>query len=157
MLTLEAASEEVQERFGARLAAAVAGECVIYLHGDLGAGKTTLVRGFLRGLGHQGAVKSPTYTLMEPYQVGGRPLYHLDLYRLGDPGELEYLGIRDLLGQGAVLLVEWPERGSGELPPPDLLIDIEYLARGRRLRLTAPTDRGQKVLSILSVGSRKTG
>ena len=157
MLTLEAASEEVQERFGARLAAAVAGECVIYLHGDLGAGKTTLVRGFLRGLGHQGAVKSPTYTLMEPYQVGGRPLYHLDLYRLGDPGELEYLGIRDLLGQGAVLLVEWPERGSGELPPPDLLIDIEYLARGRRLRLTAPTDRGRKVLSILSVGSRKTG
>ena len=153
MLTLEAASEEVQERFGARLAAAVAGECVIYLHGDLGAGKTTLVRGFLRGLGHQGAVKSPTYTLMEPYQVGGRPLYHLDLYRLGDPGELEYLGIRDLLGQGAVLLVEWPERGSGELPPPDLLIDIEYLARGRRLRLTAPTDRGREVLDSLGASS----
>jgi tRNA threonylcarbamoyladenosine biosynthesis protein TsaE len=154
MLTLEAASEEAQAQLGARLAAAVAGECVIYLHGDLGAGKTTLVRGFLRGLGHAGVVKSPTYTLLEPYEVGGRPVCHLDLYRLGDPGELEYLGIRDLLGQGAVLLVEWPERGRGELPPPDLLVDIEYLTRGRRLRLTAPTDRGRKVLDSLAVSSR---
>ncbi len=157
MLTLEVISEEGQERLGARLAAAVVSECVIYLYGDLGAGKTTLVRGFLRGLGYQGAVKSPTYTLMEPYEVGGRPLYHLDLYRLGDPGELEYLGIRDLLGQGAVLLVEWPERGRGELPQPDLLVDIEYQTRGRRLRLTAPTDRGRKLLEILSVSSRKVG
>lgn len=157
MLTLDAASEGAQERIGAGLAAAVTGECVIYLHGDLGAGKTTLVRGFLRGLGHRGAVKSPTYTLMEPYRAGGRPLYHLDLYRLGDPGELEYLGIRDLLGPGAVLLVEWPERGRGELPPADLLIDIEYLTRGRRLRLTGSTDRGRKLLQILSTSSRKMG
>ena len=157
MLTLEAASEEAQEWFGAELAAAVAGECVIYLHGDLGAGKTTLVRGFLRGLGHQGAVKSPTYTLMEPYRVSGRRVYHLDLYRLADPGELEYLGIRDLLGQKAVLLVEWPERGVGELPPADLLIDIEYLRNGRRLTVTAATERGEKLLSILAVSSRKMG
>ncbi len=156
MLTLEATSQEAQEQIGACLAAAVAGECVIYLYGELGAGKTTLVRGFLRALGHQGAVKSPTYTLMEPYRVGGCPLYHLDLYRLGDPGELEYLGIRDLLGQGAVLLVEWPERGHGELPPPDLVVDIEYLTRGRCLRLTGPTERGRQVLDSLGVMLRNS-
>jgi len=156
MITLEAASEQAQEQIGAGLAAAVSGECVIYLYGDLGAGKTTLTRGFLRGLGHQGAVKSPTYTLMEPYQVAGRPVYHLDLYRLADPGELEYLGIRDLLEQGAVLLVEWPERGEGELPPPDLVVDIQYLSSGRRLGFTAPTEEGLRVLGRFQASSRKT-
>jgi len=157
MLILEATSEAAQERLGAELSAAVDGECVIYLHGDLGAGKTTLVRGFLRGLGYQGAVKSPTYTLMEPYRVNGRQVYHLDLYRLADPGELEYLGVRDLLGQQAVLLVEWPERGAGELPPADLLIDIEYLQDGRRLAVKSVTERGEKLLKSLVASSRKMG
>lgn len=149
MLMLDAGSQEAQEAVGKRLSAAVDGECVIYLHGKLGAGKTTLVRGFLRGRGHEGAVKSPTYTLMEPYQVGGRSFYHLDLYRLADPGELEYLGVRDLLGQGAVMLVEWPEQGEGELPPPDLVVEIEYLDEGRHLGFDARTSVGQKVLNKL--------
>jgi tRNA threonylcarbamoyladenosine biosynthesis protein TsaE len=150
MLNWFAADQTQQEACGARLSAALAGETVIYLRGDLGAGKTTLVRGFLRGLGYAGAVKSPTYTLMEPYEIGTRRIYHLDLYRLGDPGELEYLGIRDLLGLGAVMLVEWPDRGAGELPPADLSVDIEYRRDGRQLQLSASTDAGRRLLERLS-------
>lgn len=149
MLILKADSEAAQEAIGARLSDAVTGECVIYLHGDLGVGKTTLARGFLRGRDHRGAVKSPTYTLMEPYSLGGRQVYHLDLYRLGDPEEMQYLGIRDLLGQGAVLLVEWPERGVGALPPADLVVDIQYVTAGRRLEMDAYSDTGRCVLERL--------
>ncbi len=155
MYMLEAASEQEQERIGERLAAAVGAALgkpgVIFLLGDLGAGKTTLARGFLRALGYAGAVKSPTYTLMEPYLIGELPVYHLDLYRLADPGELEYLGIRDLLEQPAVLLVEWPEQGVGELPEPDLTVDIEYRGAGRRLRIAAGTPPGEKILRLLAL------
>src|ERR1700742_2364813 len=91
--------------------------CVIFLHGDLGAGKTTLVRGLLRALGHAGRVPSPTYTLVEPYEIGPLSLKHLDLYRIADPEELEYLGVRELAG---TVLIEWPERGGHFLPEPDL-------------------------------------
>lgn len=125
------------EAFGARLAAVLPAGIRIYLQGDLGAGKTTLVRGFLRGLGHQGKVKSPTYTLIEPYELGERRVFHLDLYRLGDPEELEFLGIRDLFAPGVTSLIEWPERGAGVLPPADVLVRIEHLPAGRRLRLAA--------------------
>ena len=142
MMVLDASSEAVQEQLGTALSHAVAAECVIYLHGELGAGKTTLTRGFLGGALHR-----PTYTLMEPYCVDGRNVYHLDLYRLTDPGELEYLGIRDLLGERAVLLVEWPERGEGALPPADLVVDIRYLGSGRRLALSAHTASGRDVLN----------
>lgn len=133
--TLELAGEAAMEAFGARLAQALPTGLQIHLQGDLGAGKTTLVRGFLRGLGHAGRVKSPTYTLIEPYWIDGRQLYHLDLYRLADPEELEFLGIRDLFDPGVTSLIEWPERGAGVLPPPDLLIRIEHLPAGRRLWL----------------------
>jgi len=150
MLTLQAADEARQMWIGGRLVAACPANFVIYLAGDLGAGKTALVRGMLRGLGYQGAVKSPTYTLMEPYQVAGRTICHFDLYRLGDPEELEYLGLRDLLAQETLLLFEWPERGSGMLPAADLLVEIHHLAQGRRLELAACSPDGHQTLLHLS-------
>jgi tRNA threonylcarbamoyladenosine biosynthesis protein TsaE len=126
---------ESQTAFGVHLASLLPSQWVIYLHGDLGTGKTTLARGILRGLGYQGPARSPTYTLVEPYEIDSRRVYHLDLYRLGDPEELDYLGLRDLLGEAAIWLVEWPERAAGLLPAPDLTIGIEYLSEGRRLTL----------------------
>lgn len=147
---MAAASEQEQEAIGARIAAACPKACVIYLEGDLGAGKTTLVRGFLRGLGYKGPVKSPTYTLLEPYELPQRSCYHFDLYRLADPEELEYLGVRDLLQSDAMLLVEWPDKGEGALPPADLLIRIEYRPDGRSLGLVAGSPVGQSVIDRLS-------
>jgi tRNA threonylcarbamoyladenosine biosynthesis protein TsaE len=125
------------EAAGARLARllAVLPGLVVYLHGDLGAGKTTLVRGWLRALGVSGAIRSPTYTLVEPYEIGGRSLLHLDLYRLGDATELEQLGVYDTPPSGSVWLVEWPEKGAGELPPADLGIFLAVSGGGRELRL----------------------
>ena len=113
---------------------------LIHLEGDLGAGKTTFVRGYLRGLGHEGPVRSPTYTLIEPYTLPQGSLYHLDLYRLADSEELEYLGLRELLGSQALLFVEWPERGAGWLPPPDLRIEIRHHPQGRILTFSGHAD-----------------
>ncbi len=150
-LLLQLDSEAEQEALGARLAACLEGPLLIFLEGDLGAGKTTLTRGFLRGLGHQGAVKSPTYTLIEPYQIGARKIYHLDLYRVADPGELEYLGLREMLDEAAVLLIEWAGRGEGWLPTPDLRITIHHRGEGREIELNAVTAAGKAVLSGLGL------
>lgn len=122
---------------------------LITLQGVLGAGKTTLVRGFLRGLGHVGSVKSPTYTLVEPYRVGGRDIYHMDLYRLADPDELEELGVRDYFAVEAWVLVEWPDRGAAILPPPDLDIRLHLEGEGRRATLAGRSDLGQAWLDTL--------
>lgn len=149
MLRLEAGSEQEQERIGEGLSRVVPARCLIYLTGDLGAGKTTLTRGLLRGLGYGGAVKSPTYTLIEPYEIGERRCYHLDLYRLADPDEIEYLGLRDMLEEDAIMLVEWPEQGAGALPEPDLMIHIRYLGQGRELTISAATEQGVRVLDKL--------
>ncbi len=149
MLRLEAGSEQEQERIGEGLSRVVPARCLIYLTGDLGAGKTTLTRGLLRGLGYGGAVKSPTYTLIEPYEIGERRCYHLDLYRLADPDEIEYLGLRDMLEEDAIMLVEWPEQGAGALPEPDLMIHIRYLDQGRELTVSAATEQGVRVLDKL--------
>ncbi|HHZ88215.1 MAG TPA: tRNA (adenosine(37)-N6)-threonylcarbamoyltransferase complex ATPase subunit type 1 TsaE [Chromatiaceae bacterium] len=125
------------------------GGCV-YLVGELGAGKTTLVRGLIQSLGYNGAVKSPTFTIMEPYDLGDREIYHLDLYRLADPEELEYLGIRDYLGDTALLLVEWPNLGAGVVPDPDLRVEIAYDGAARRVDLVAVTEAGHAAVRQFS-------
>lgn len=139
--------QEATETFGGQLAKGV-GEAglVVFLHGDLGAGKTTLVRGFLRALGHTGRVKSPTYTLVEPYTVAQRSLHHLDLYRLADAEELEWIGIRDLLDSGAICLIEWPEQGAGFLPEPDLHINLHSVDTGRQVRAESASPQGEQLL-----------
>ena len=121
---------------GERIVRSIPAGALVYLQGDLGAGKTTLVRGMLRGLGHRGPVTSPTYTLLESYQSGGARVHHFDLYRMEDPEELEHIGIRDLLDGEAIALVEWPERGAGVLPPADLVIRIDFQDDGRRVEMT---------------------
>lgn len=106
---------------------------VVYLLGDLGAGKTTLARGTLRALGYEGAVRSPTYTLLERYELGKLVIVHFDLYRLADPEELHALGLRELLEEAAMLFFEWPERGEGLLPPASLTLRFELEGDGRRV------------------------
>ncbi|HEX6592125.1 MAG TPA: tRNA (adenosine(37)-N6)-threonylcarbamoyltransferase complex ATPase subunit type 1 TsaE [Moraxellaceae bacterium] len=145
-ITRQAADAEAQEALGRELAAALEGRGVVYLEGDLGAGKTTLTRGILRGYGHTGAVKSPTYTLVEPYELAAATVYHFDLYRLTDPEELELMGIRDYCRPDTLALVEWPERGQPLLPPPDLVITIRAMTQGRELVFTARNESGQSVL-----------
>ena len=137
------------EALGARLARCASEGLMVYLEGELGAGKTTLVRGFLRALGHDGQVRSPTYTLIEPYELPRRRIYHLDLYRLGDPEELEWIGIRDLLDSASIALVEWPERGRGVLPPADLEVVIEYRNRGRQVLIVGRSPPGDAVVQQL--------
>ncbi|MDF9391964.1 MULTISPECIES: tRNA (adenosine(37)-N6)-threonylcarbamoyltransferase complex ATPase subunit type 1 TsaE [Methylococcus] len=128
--------EEATLAFAARLQTALPPGYVVFLHGNLGAGKTTLVRGYLRASGYQGTVKSPTYTLVEEYPLGDRTVYHFDLYRLNDPEELEWMGIRDYFRPDSLCFVEWPEKGEGLLPSPDLEVYLEQENTGRRLRIS---------------------
>ena len=154
MLRVTAADPEQMHALGARLGAAIFASgvepaLVVGLTGELGAGKTTLVAGLLAGLGHAGPVRSPTYTLIEPYRLAGRDLYHCDLYRLRDPAELDDLGLRDLAVERSVLLVEWPDRAGDRLGKPDLLLQIDYVPPGRAISCDASTEAGRQVLAAL--------
>lgn len=124
---------EETERFGAELYRLLPANCLIFLEGSLGAGKTTLVRGFLRAAGYSGAVKSPTYTLVEEYVVNHHRIFHFDLYRLADPEELEWMGIRDYFAEDCVCFIEWPDMGKGMLPEPDVVISLSVQGSGRLL------------------------
>lgn len=143
-------SAAATEAVGASLAHAVTtagfGAC-IFLRGELGAGKTTFTRGFLTGLGHRDRVPSPTYTLVEPYELEGRRIWHLDLYRLGDAAELEFLGVDEMSEPGAILLIEWPERGGDLLPQADLMIELKVIPEGRSMLFSAHTEAGCTALT----------
>ncbi|MAW29048.1 MAG: tRNA (adenosine(37)-N6)-threonylcarbamoyltransferase complex ATPase subunit type 1 TsaE [Gammaproteobacteria bacterium] len=130
------------------------GRWVVFLRGQLGVGKTTLVRGLMRGFGYMGAVKSPTFTLVEPYESDDYQVYHFDLYRLVEPEELEFVGLDDYLGgemsSRSIVLIEWPERGGTALPEADLDIDIGIAGRGRWARLTGTSSRGREAVTSIS-------
>ena len=120
------------------------------LGGYLGAGKTTLSRGIIQALGHSGAVKSPTYTLVEPYELADLKVFHFDLYRLADPEELEFIGIRDYVEPGAVCIVEWPDRGADLIPSPDLSLTLEKDGKGRKITMMGRSPAGQTMLGELT-------
>lgn len=147
-------SEQVTEQFASLLAPRLKGGLCIFLYGELGAGKTTLVRALLKSLGVPGAVKSPTYTLVEPYELPDFTVYHLDLYRIADSAELEFLGMEECFSDDAVTIIEWPERGDGSLPMPDLKCQLEYGKdnNGRWLSLSAHSQRGEELLQQIKSG-----
>lgn len=133
--TLHIPDENAMMQLGGKIAEQFPDGGIVLLKGDLGAGKTTLVRGLLRHLGFQGIVKSPTYTLVEPYKLAERRVYHFDLYRLGDPEELEYIGGRDYWDSDSLCLIEWPEKALDYLPQADLELHISYNKSGRSVEI----------------------
>ena len=135
---------------GAKVASYLKGGEVIYLKGELGTGKTTLVRGALNKLGFVGNVKSPTYTIVEPYSIDNHVVYHFDLYRLNDPEELESLGIRDYCDGQSICFFEWPEKGGNLLPNADINLELTYLENIREVEFTSKSDVGKTILKQLS-------
>jgi len=148
--TFSLSDESATLKLGQQLALQLRAGGVLYLQGDLGAGKTTLSRGIIQSLGHSGAVKSPTYTLVEPYELPGLRVFHFDLYRLADPEELEFIGIRDYFDPGTVCIIEWPDRGGDMIPPPDLVLRLEKQGNGRLASLVANSAAGQTMLGRLT-------
>ena len=148
VLSKDLIGEAAMVAFGRQLGLACKAQSgvVIFLQGDLGMGKTTLSRGVLQAFGHQGAVKSPTYTLVEPYELSAGNVYHFDLYRLGDPEELEFMGIRDYFAGNSLCLVEWADKARGFLPVADLMVRIQPVTAGRTVSITAQTAIGEQVL-----------
>ncbi len=148
--TITIADAAAMEQLGGKLAKLCQPGMTYFLYGELGSGKTTLVRGFLRGYGYQGIVKSPTFTLVEPYKVNDQTIYHFDLYRLVNRDELANIGIRDYFDKNAISLIEWPERGSHSLPKPDLHCYFEIDQNHRNVRICATSATGEQLLTQLS-------
>ena len=148
-LTLRLPNEAATEHLGALIAPRLQPGMHIFLHGELGAGKTTLVRGLLRALGYKGRVKSPSYALVEPYMISSLYLYHFDFYRFHNPNEWTDSGFRELFASRAVCLVEWPEKAEGLLPQPDLEIRLAAWEQGRRAVLVTFSDSGEQCVSAL--------
>ncbi|MDH1468953.1 tRNA (adenosine(37)-N6)-threonylcarbamoyltransferase complex ATPase subunit type 1 TsaE [Shewanella sp. GD03713] len=148
-LTFQLNNEDETIAVGQKLARHIQAPLTLYLTGDLGAGKTTLSRGLIQGLGHKGAVKSPTYTLVEPYELDGVEVYHFDLYRLNDPEELEFMGIRDYFTDSSLCIVEWPDKGDGLLPDADIHLHLNYVNQGREIQIRALTESGKKLLAAI--------
>ena len=149
------ADDTATEALGAAIAVHLEPGTVIHLRGELGAGKTTLTRGLLRALGHTGAVKSPTYTLVESYQTATIRVHHFDLYRLRDPAELEDIGVRDYQDGEAILIFEWPERGGACTPAPDLVVELGIEHSGRRVRCSGTSPRGTAIVAALATARRR--
>ncbi len=147
MYQLDIIDAPAMEALGQKLASLCPPGCKLFLQGELGAGKTTLVSGFLRGHGYEGIVKSPTYTLIEPYQLNDLEIYHFDLYRINDPEELESIGIRDYFSGSGICLLEWPEKGAALLGSPDIFIQIQYQDDQRKVSLEAKTSAGKDIIS----------
>lgn len=147
--TIQIADESAMFDLAGQLASLNLKRAVVYLFGNLGAGKTTFVRGFLRQLGYLKAVKSPTYTLVEPYSFEGFNLFHFDLYRLHNPKELDFIGLDDYFNDNSICFIEWPEKGAGWLPEPDLSCYIESKKVGREVKLVANTALGSDILKRL--------
>ena len=140
-------NESETTEVGARVASCLKGGEVIYLKGELGTGKTTFVRGALHELGFTGNVKSPTFTIVEPYSIDDHVIYHFDLYRLDDPEELESLGIRDYCDGQSICFFEWPEKGENLTPNADINLLLTYTKEGRNVELTAITEIGKSILA----------
>ena len=148
---IELENEAETKEIGAKVASCLKGGEIIYLKGELGTGKTTLVRGALNGFGHTGNVKSPTFTIVEPYSIDDHVIYHFDLYRLDDPEELESLGIRDYCDGQSICFFEWPEKGGDFLPDADILISLSYQNEGRALEISAFSEIGDSIIGNLSI------
>lgn len=144
-------NEAATLKLGQQLAQIISVGMIIYLQGELGAGKTTLVRGLLQGFGHQGKVKSPTYALVEPYEQLSLPIYHFDLYRLDDPESLEMIGLRDYLSPNSICVFEWPNKGVGFIPKPDLTFALECKSKGREAIIVPGSELG---IGVLKQGER---
>lgn len=150
-LRYRVSNEHHMEQFGACLSPLLGQKVLLTLEGELGAGKTILVRGLLRGAGYPGPVKSPTFSLVEPYEIGTGKVFHFDMYRLRDPEELEYIGIRDYLSAPALCIVEWPEKAGNFLPVGDIHIMIKRTGQGREVKIQAQTEHGQKLIREYSL------
>ena len=150
MIVVTVDDEQAMLALGGQLATLLRGRGAVFIRGQLGAGKTTLCRGLLRAMGHRGAVKSPTFTLVEPYEFPDTEVFHFDLYRLSDPGELDYIGIDEYFADGHLCLVEWPEKASGQLPQHDLEISIDVSGEKRNISIQAMSADGETICESLA-------